>query len=222
MIQEAGIYSEIVHDALTEYLLGKQTKDMVDSVMVGVRKEELKLKKPSLSLLVEDIEHPFILDPMPSLYFTRDPAATIGQGFSINSMTYKARKRESLFMECVAHQNERFAAQKVQLWRDRKQDMPIEGGDQLVLNDHVMAIGLSQRTSADAIEDLAKNLFASSNFDTVITLKIPHNHAMMHLDTVFTMINSRCIQKFCGTDSSKCGSYIQVKMEKLHMNIELT
>ena len=52
-----------------------------------------------------------------------------------------------------------------------------------------MAIGISQRTSANAIQDIAKNLFANSSYDTVIAIKIPHNHAMMHLDTVFTMIN---------------------------------
>ncbi|MBU5889995.1 hypothetical protein JVV71_22050, partial [Vibrio cholerae O1] len=38
---------------------------------------------------------------------------------------------------------------------------------------------------------LAKELFANplSTFDTVLAVEIPHNHAMMHLDTVFTMIN---------------------------------
>ena len=36
---------------------------------------------------------------------------------------------------------------------------------------------------------IARNLFKDSNYDTVIAIHIPHNHAMMHLDTVFTMIN---------------------------------
>ena len=59
----------------------------------------------------------------------------------------------------------------------------------MVLSDQVFAIGISQRTSADAIEDIARNLFKDSNYDTVIAIMIPHNHAMMHLDTVFTMID---------------------------------
>ena len=84
--------------------------------------------------------------------------------------------------------NARFAG-KVKVWRDRNHASHIEGGDELVLSDHVVAIGISQRTTADAIQDIAKSLFANSDYDTVIAISIPHNHAMMHLDTVFTMIN---------------------------------
>lgn len=53
----------------------------------------------------------------------------------------------------------------------------------------ILAIGISQRTSAKAITELAESLFEKSDYDTVIAIHIPHNHAMMHLDTVFTMIN---------------------------------
>ena len=66
----------------------------------------------------------------------------------------------------------------------------IEGGDVLVLNGHVVAIGISERTSANAIEDVARSLFGRSAYDTVIGINIPHGHATMHLDTVFTMINT--------------------------------
>ena len=57
------------------------------------------------------------------------------------------------------------------------------------MNNHVLAIGISQRTSAAAITDLAHSLFGHSSYDTILAIKIPYNHAMMHLDTVFTMIN---------------------------------
>lgn len=52
-----------------------------------------------------------------------------------------------------------------------------------------MAIGVSERTSAHAIQDIARSLFKNSQYDTVLAVSIPHNHAMMHLDTVFTMVN---------------------------------
>ncbi|WP_333589759.1 arginine deiminase [Ligilactobacillus acidipiscis] len=189
MIHDAGFYQGVVHDALIEYLLGLKTPAMVSAVMQGVRKTEFQLKTANLRLLAEDVNYPFLLEPLPSLYFTRDPAASIGQGFSLSSMAFEARKRESLFMKYVVNYNDRFAGKKIPVWHDRNKDNHIEGGDELVLNNHVMAIGLSQRTSADAIEDLARNLFVNSNYDTIIALKIPHNHAMMHLDTVLTMIN---------------------------------
>src|SRR5699024_8564659 len=82
-----------------------------------------------------------------------------------------------------------FANKGLHVWRDRNHTHRIEGGDELVLSDHVLAIGVSQRTSATAIQNIARNLFKDSKYDTVIAIKIPHNHAMMHLDTVFTMIN---------------------------------
>ena len=66
----------------------------------------------------------------------------------------------------------------------------MEGGDVLILNDKVLAIGISQRTEARAVEDLAHELFEKdSSFDKILAIKIPNVSAMMHLDTVFTMID---------------------------------
>ncbi len=138
----------------------------------------------------EEQDYPFYLDPMPNLYFTRDPAASLGDGLSINHMTFPARQRESFFMETIINYHPRFADQGLHVWRDRDQPGRIEGGDELVLSDTVIAIGVSERTSAGAIEDIARRLFErKSGFEKVLAIRIPHNHAMMHLDTVFTMIN---------------------------------
>jgi arginine deiminase len=189
MVKESGFKDGLTYSALKEYLLAMDPLKMVNTIMEGVRKTDIDLNYQDLRLLSEDADYPFLLDPMPNLYFTRDPAASIGDGLSINHMTFAARRRESLFMEYIIKHNPRFADQGVHVWRDRNHTTRIEGGDELVLSDHVMAIGISQRTSADALEDIARNLFANSNYDTVVGIKIPHNHAMMHLDTVFTMIN---------------------------------
>lgn len=189
MVKESGFDAGLTYSAVKEYLLAMEPKQMVTTLMEGIRKTDIDLNYKDLRLLAEDADYPFLLDPMPNLYFTRDPAASIGDGLSINRMTFAARRRESLFMEYIIKHNSRFANQGVNVWRDRNHTTHIEGGDELVLNDHVMAIGISERTSAAALEDIARNLFGNSNYDTVIGIKIPHNHAMMHLDTVFTMIN---------------------------------
>lgn len=190
MLTESGYMAGTIHDALKEYLLSLDTQAMVNKIMGGIRKEELDFVPGDLESVAENNDYPFLMDPMPNLYFTRDPAASIGDGLSINHMTFAARQRESLFMETIIKYHHRFANQGVHVWRDRNQTTRIEGGDELVLSDHVMAIGVSQRTSANAIEDIARNLFKDSSFDTVLAIEIPHNHAMMHLDTVFTMINT--------------------------------
>ncbi|MDD6865120.1 MAG: arginine deiminase [Lactobacillus sp.] len=188
MIAESGYAAGLIHDVLKEYLLAMNTQDMVNKIFEGVRREELDLPHMTLQQAAEDADWPFVMDPMPNAYFTRDPQASIGDGISINRMTFPARQRESLITEYIIKHHPRFAGQ-VNVWRDRNHETHIEGGDELVLSDHVFAIGISQRTTADAIEDIAKNLFKKSNYDTVIAIKIPHNHAMMHLDTVFTMID---------------------------------
>lgn len=188
MVAESGYAAGLIHDVLKEYLLAMNTQDMVNKIFEGVRREEIDLPHMTLQQAAKDTEWPFVMDPMPNAYFTRDPQASIGDGLSINRMTFPARQRESLITEYIIKHHPRFAGQ-VNVWRDRNHETHIEGGDELVLSDHVFAIGISQRTTADAIEDIAKNLFKKSNYDTVIAIKIPHNHAMMHLDTVFTMID---------------------------------
>ncbi len=189
IIAESGYAAGAIHDGLKEFLLSFSTKDMVNKIIAGVRKDEIKTKYASLAELAEDKDYPFYMDPMPNAYFTRDQQACIGDGITINHMTFKARQRESLFTEYIIKHNKRFADKGVEVWRNRYPEGRIEGGDELVLSDHVLAIGISQRTSAKAITELAESLFEKSDYDTVIAIHIPHNHAMMHLDTVFTMIN---------------------------------
>lgn len=188
MVAESGYVAGATHDALIEYLSAMNPQDMVDKIIEGVRGTDIDLKHGDLQSVSENTDWPFLMDPMPNAYFTRDPQASIGDGISINRMTFAARQRESLITEYIIKYNPRFAG-KVEVWRDRNHTTHIEGGDELVLSNHVLAIGISQRTTADAIEDIAKNLFKDSDYDTVIAISIPHNHAMMHLDTVFTMIN---------------------------------
>ncbi|MCP0887637.1 arginine deiminase [Ligilactobacillus sp. WILCCON 0076] len=190
IINESGYENSEISGSLNDYLNSFDVPTMLEHIMQGVRKDEVEIKSLDLKEVSTDQSYPFLMDPMPNLYFTRDPAASIGEGLSINHMTFKARQRESLFMEYIIAHNSRFKDKGVNVWRNRNHETRIEGGDELVLNNHVLAIGVSQRTSAEAIQDIANNLFnASSGYDTVIAIKIPHNHAMMHLDTVFTMIN---------------------------------
>lgn len=189
MLDESDIHSQYVRDALYEYLFAMDTQDMVNKIMAGVRTNEVDVQSKALADVCDDNAYPFYMDPMPNLYFTRDPAASMGDGLTINHMTFDARKRESMFMENIIAHHPRFADKGVNVWLNRDYPFHIEGGDELILNDETIAIGISQRTTPEAIEQLAKNLFKKSQFKRVLAIKIPHNRAMMHLDTVFTMID---------------------------------
>lgn len=189
-LKESRITSKSVNEALKGYLLSMTPSEMIDTVMAGVRKEEVKLnQKTSLADLMMD-EYPFYLDPMPNLYFTRDPGAIIGKGMSLNKMMMEARRRETLFLKYIYNYHPMFNNPKIPLWYDRKNEFPIEGGDQLVLSDRIVAIGCSERTSAEAIEEISRKLFNSNTtFEKVLVFEIPKKRAFMHLDTVFTMIS---------------------------------
>jgi arginine deiminase len=173
-----------------EYLHSLSTDEMIRKVMSGVLKSEIEQeKKVHLHELLDDY-YPFFLDPMPNLYFTRDPAAVIGNGISLNKMCEGARKRESLFMDFIMKHHPRFSTHDIPHWYERDEYYPIEGGDELVLSPEVIAIGVSARTSAQAIEKLAKQIFSrNSSIKKVVAVEIPKLRAYMHLDTVFTMVD---------------------------------
>ncbi|MDO5343352.1 MAG: arginine deiminase [Candidatus Saccharibacteria bacterium] len=210
--------SHRVTHVLREFLLDLPTLAMVRKLMAGVRKDEVTLPPEhhqQLHDMVEQNHYPFYLDPMPNLYFTRDPAATIGSGLTINKMHWPARRRESLFMRYIIDHHPRFAGREVPVWYNRDEKFSIEGGDELVLSREVMAIGISERTSAEAIEKMATKLFAGSDFKKVIAMEIPKSHAFMHLDTVFTMIDHDkfTIHPEIRDNGGKINCYILEKVE---------
>ncbi|MFJ1627424.1 arginine deiminase [Marinilactibacillus psychrotolerans] len=191
-INESDIHEIDIANELSNYLFSMDTQSMVDKIMSGIRNDEVDIHSTSLAWSADHQKKSlFLMQPMPNLYYTRDPANILGGGISINNMTYTARKRESLFMEIIVKYHPDFKDSGLNIWRDRMVSTSIEGGDVLVLNEEVLAIGISQRTSGRAIEELAKTLFSSnSTFKKILAIEIPHVRAMMHLDTVFTMIDT--------------------------------
>ena len=130
--------------------------------------------------------------PMPNLYFTRDPFAMIGNGVSINRMYSVTRNRETIYGEYIFKYHPDFAGTSART-TSRNNTFHIEGGDILNINEHVLAIGISQRTEPDAIDAIAHNVFndETSPIDTILAFNIPNSRAFMHLDTVFTQIDVR-------------------------------
>ncbi|MCL1997484.1 MAG: arginine deiminase [Turicibacter sp.] len=178
-------------DKVKEYLIEFPTRDMINKIMSGVRKDELINITMQKSLLPLAMHRPFYVSPMPNLYFTRDPSACIGDGIVFSKMKESARRRESLFMKFIVDYHEKFKTANVPVWVDGlTYPFSIEGGDILVLSKEVVAIGISQRTSVAAIEHISKNLFANqSEIKKVLAVDIPKSRAFMHLDTVFTMLD---------------------------------
>lgn len=107
------------HEAEIKALFSKlDNQSLVDKIMAGVRKEEINLKTTHLVEYMDD-KYPFYLDPMPNLYFTRDPQASVGNGVTINRMYWRARRRESIFMQYILKHHPDFKDSDIPVWVDR-------------------------------------------------------------------------------------------------------
>jgi arginine deiminase len=187
-IVEGKAATQGLKEAIIEFFSHYSSKALIEKCIAGVRKEELKHIKPkSLGDMVKN-PYPFYLDPIPNMYFQRDPFASIGRGISINVMANETRNRETLFAKYIFDYHPRF--KDIPRWYNRDKTHSIEGGDILVLSDKVLAIGISARTDPVAIEKLANSLLSTEeHFETVLAFDIPKTRAFMHLDTVFTMVD---------------------------------
>lgn len=181
-------FSESIREAVVEFLMAKEPEDLVATCIAGVFSDEIKASAGSLFDIVKS-EDVFALDPMPNLYFTRDPGACVGNGINIHHMSTPARRRESLLLEYMTKYNRDFAVEDTPMWYEIGGKYSIEGGDVLVLSKEIVAIGFSQRTTLAGIECFAENLLKNSEFKKVLVFDIPKCRAFMHLDTVFTMVD---------------------------------
>ncbi|MBP2025513.1 arginine deiminase [Peptoniphilus stercorisuis] len=192
-IKEAGIKTERYQKMIFDFFNAiKDDKELVLKTMEGVNINELKIEKSnSLVDYMNDSNSMMILNPMPNLYFTRDPFASVGDGVVLNRMYSVTRNRETIYADYIFKYHPEYKG-KVELLYNRDLPFHIEGGDVLNINDKVLAIGISQRTEAAAIDQLARNIFFESNskVEEILAFDIPVTRAFMHLDTVFTQIDT--------------------------------
>lgn len=163
------------------------TRTMVLRTMEGIMDDGFDFRKTNPLLNLTRTKAGFILDPIPNLYFTRDPMASVGCGASLNHMFSVTRNRETIYMKYVFEHHPDFQ-DKVKKYYDPSVPYSIEGGDIHNLSADTLAIGLSERTTAQAIEVLARNIFADeeSSIRNILAIDIPNMRAFMHLDTVLT------------------------------------
>ncbi|MBQ1476563.1 MAG: arginine deiminase [Erysipelotrichaceae bacterium] len=190
-LSEGNIKTTRWQDKLYQYLIDHyQGKDLVLKTMEGITLKEMGhgIKAYSLQDRIAQADE-LIVDPMPNLYFQRDPLATVGEGVFLPRMRFPTRNRETIYMDYILRYHPDF--QGVKRYYDRSDHANLEGGDVLNLSEDILAIGISQRTSPDAIEKAACRLFddPEAKIRTILAFKIPNTRAFMHLDTVFNRID---------------------------------
>lgn len=130
----------------------------------------------------------YLLPPLPNTLYTRDTTCWVYGGLTLNPLYWPARQEETLLMKAVYAFHPEYRESTV-WWGDPEQDWgqaTLEGGDVMPVGNGAVLVGMSERTSRQAISQLAKALFDAGAAEQVVVAGMPRLRAAMHLDTVFT------------------------------------
>jgi arginine deiminase len=184
---------EMAPERLASHLIGGLT----------VAESGLNLKSlRDLSVIATAVDDPslFVLPPLPNTLFTRDSSCWIYGGVSVNPMYWPARRLEAYNVAAIYRWHPMFAEADFEFWYPELGDdqrfhavdfgrASLEGGDVQPIGHGVVLIGMSERSQARMIEQVARALFARGAAERVIAVVMTKDRAHMHLDTVFTMLD---------------------------------
>ena len=142
----------------------------------------------------------FVLPPLPNLLYQRDTSCWIYGGVSINAMRRPARMGETVTDEAIYRWHPMFAQAEFDVWYHGADAAPasIEGGDILVIGNGAVLVGMSERTTPQAVEVLAHRLFEAGAARCLVAIDMPKVRAFMHLDTLLTMADYGVFTKYAG------------------------
>jgi arginine deiminase len=179
---------------LAEYLIG------------GVLKDDLPLRHPHSLVWQTAGGQDFALPPLPNHLFPRDNSCWIGSRYSLNPMARPARRRETLHTAALYRFHPLFAGTVPPLLdgTTTAPGLSLEGGDVHVLAPGTVLVGMGERTTAQAVEALAQQLFLTGTAHRLVAVRLPRTRAFMHLDTVLTMIDRDAFAVYPGLADALC------------------
>lgn len=176
------------------------TMECAQAMLAGVKVRDLKAKRLHAKVLDDMPDHSFVITPNPNGYFMRDPAAVIQTGVISCQMKYPSRRREAMLMRLIMENHPLFKGAANIVYPNENFESAatkpypfIEGGDIIILSEKALAIGNSERTSGEAIREVAKQVLASGDVERVYEVILPPKRNFMHLDTVFTIIDENLV-----------------------------
>lgn len=183
LVDDTRTYLESVSDRqLAEFLIGGlATNDLPGdfrSDYVGLARESTGARE-------------YLMPPLPNTLYTRDTTCWLYGGLTMNPLYWPARKDETLLYKAIYQHHPDYVGSTV-WWGDPEKDWgqaSFEGGDVMPVGNGVVLVGMSERTSRQAITQVAKALFEQGAAEKVIVAGMPKLRAAMHLDTVFTFVD---------------------------------
>ncbi len=198
-----ALFEDMNAEVLARHLIG------------GLSRGEIEVEDIGGDSLAHRILAPtdFVIPPLPNSLFTRDSSCWIYGGVALNPMYYRARRRETLNVGMIYRHHPVFADASFEFWypphgdaavrtREDYGRASIEGGDVMPIGNGTVLIGVSQRTTAQMAEQLARALFAGGAAERVIACQMTRDRSHMHLDTVFTMLDRDAVTVFPGVVDS--------------------
>ena len=208
----------LVELAASEFTVGISMVDEVRSILSQMPPETLarhliggltvaesgldlgKLRSRSVIAAAVDDESLFVMPPLPNTLFTRDSSCWIYGGVTINPMYWPARRLEAYNVAAIYRYHPMFAQGEFEFWYPQLGDddrfnamdfgrASLEGGDVQPIGNGTVLIGMSERSQARMIEQVARALFAKGAAERVVAVVMTKDRAHMHLDTVFTMLD---------------------------------
>jgi arginine deiminase len=177
----------------------------------GIIVSDLKANERLPSIAAEFSNSDFLVPPVPNALFQRDPSCWIFGGVTFNPMFWPARQPETLYQRTVYKFHPMFKDAGFPIWFGDSDEAfgnaKIEGGDVMPVGKGVVMIGMGERTTRQAVGQLARNLFRQQGAERVIACVMPKSRAAMHLDTVFSCLDHDKVTAFHEVaDAIKCFS----------------
>nr|WP_302059132.1 arginine deiminase [Paraburkholderia sp. CNPSo 3274] len=186
-------------DELRSYLEGLDDRKLAETLLGGLSIYDFPESHGGAALkVVREAagSTEYLLPPLPNTIYTRDTTCWIYAGVTLNPLYWPARHEETILAAAIYQFHPDFAGKVNVWWGDPTQDhgmATLEGGDVMPIGNKTVLIGMSERTSRQAISQLAATLFKKGAAEQVIVAAMPKIRAAMHLDTVFTFADRDCV-----------------------------
>jgi arginine deiminase len=181
---------ERVMDVARSEPLGRRLMELPPAELVALFVEGKPAEGGALQELLN--AEVYELPPLPNLFFTRDAGMVVGDGVLIGSMRFTARWTEELLMKALFQYHPLLENSGIIYdgSEERRAGYTLEGGDVHILRHDLVLIGLSERSSPATFDAIAERLAAQQGIRDILVVILPIDRAMIHLDMVFTMIDS--------------------------------
>jgi arginine deiminase len=181
-------------DGTRAYLESLQPQQLAEFLIGGLATNDLPedFRSGYISLVRESTgAREYLMPPLPNTLYTRDTTCWLYGGLTMNPLYWPARKDETLIYKAIYQFHPDYVGSTI-WWGDPEQEWgqaTFEGGDVMPVGNGIVLVGMSERTSRQAITQVAAALFAQGAAERVIVAGMPKLRAAMHLDTVFTFVD---------------------------------